>query len=162
MAMPLPGVHSEGGMMVGPQMELGTELGLFGMVAITGPRTPRVDREFTSSSTTCTATTCRRSTLTGTLGLLQRLRLPGQHADLPRARRRSGALARGSARTEFHVFHVHGHRWRAADGSYLDAAVLGPWTTVTVEWTEDRGRWLYHCHVVDHMMGGMIGHYVVS
>lgn len=24
------------------------------------------------------------------------------------------------------------------------------------------GKWLYHWHVVDHMMGGMIGHYVVS
>jgi FtsP/CotA-like multicopper oxidase with cupredoxin domain len=64
--------------------------------------------------------------------------------------------------TEFHVFHVHGHRWRAPDGTCVDSALLGPSTTLTVEWTEDNpGGWLYHCHVVDHMAGGMIGHYLV-
>ena len=26
---------------------------------------------------------------------------------------------------------------------------------------ENPGTWLYHCHVIDHMMGGMVGHYVV-
>jgi len=65
--------------------------------------------------------------------------------------------------TEFHVFHVHGHRWRTPDGTYQDSALLGPSTTLTIEWAENNpGRWLYHCHVVDHMMGGMIGHYAVS
>ncbi|MEV6008959.1 hypothetical protein AB0M29_19345 [Streptomyces sp. NPDC051976] len=25
-----------------------------------------------------------------------------------------------------------------------------------------RGNWLHHCHVVEHMAGGMVGHYRVS
>ena len=64
---------------------------------------------------------------------------------------------------EFHVLHVHGHRWGEADGAWRDSTVLGPSTTLTVDWTENNpGRWLYHCHVADHMMGGMIGHYTVT
>jgi FtsP/CotA-like multicopper oxidase with cupredoxin domain len=35
--------------------------------------------------------------------------------------------------------------------------------TLTVDYIEDNpGRWLYHCHVTDHMMGGMIGYYDVT
>ena len=30
-------------------------------------------------------------------------------------------------------------------------------------WKEDKpGTWLYHCHVEEHMMNGMIGLYVVT
>ena len=33
---------------------------------------------------------------------------------------------------------------------------------LTVEYTEDNpGDWLYHCHVTDHMAGGMVGRYTV-
>jgi manganese oxidase len=40
--------------------------------------------------------------------------------------------------------------------------VLGPSTALTVEYTEDNpGEWLYHCHVTDHMEGGMMGLYRV-
>jgi FtsP/CotA-like multicopper oxidase with cupredoxin domain len=74
-----------------------------------------------------------------------------------RVRWRVAALGR-----EFHVFHLHGHRWRF-NGRYDDSLVLGPSTTVTVDYVEDNpGRWLYHCHVTDHMMGGMVGLYVVD
>ena len=32
-----------------------------------------------------------------------------------------------------------------------------------IRWREDApGTWLYHCHVEDHMMHGMIGIYRVS
>jgi FtsP/CotA-like multicopper oxidase with cupredoxin domain len=27
---------------------------------------------------------------------------------------------------------------------------------------DNPGKWLYHCHVTDHMMGGMSGLYVVE
>jgi FtsP/CotA-like multicopper oxidase with cupredoxin domain len=48
-----------------------------------------------------------------------------------------------------HTFHVHGHRWDIPQGS--------------VRWREDvPGTWLYHCHVEDHMMTGMIGIYRVT
>ncbi len=63
---------------------------------------------------------------------------------------------------ELHTFHIHGHRWESG-GRFVDTEVLGPATTLTFDYVEDRpGRWLYHCHVVDHMMGGMVGYYIVA
>jgi hypothetical protein len=62
-----------------------------------------------------------------------------------------------------HTFHVHGHRWKAADGTFVDNQLLGPETSVTARWTEDNpGRWLYHCHVLSHMDAGMTGWYLVD
>ena len=63
---------------------------------------------------------------------------------------------------DFHVFHVHGHRWRTADG-WTDSQLLGPSTTLTIEYLEDNpGDWIYHCHVAMHMMHGMAGRYRVT
>jgi len=68
-------------------------------------------------------------------------------------------MAMGS---DFHTFHVHGHRWVAADGP-RDTQTVGPAETFRIRWREDApGTWLYHCHVEDHMMRGMIGIYRVS
>jgi FtsP/CotA-like multicopper oxidase with cupredoxin domain len=61
-----------------------------------------------------------------------------------------------------HTFHVHGHRWRRADGVPEDTRTLGPAESFAVRWQEDvPGTWLYHCHVESHMMNGMIGLYRV-
>jgi FtsP/CotA-like multicopper oxidase with cupredoxin domain len=61
-----------------------------------------------------------------------------------------------------HSFHVHGHRWMTADGP-RDAQAVGPGDSYVFRWKEDRvGTWLYHCHVEEHMMNGMIGLYVVT
>ena len=68
-----------------------------------------------------------------------------------------------SVGSEFHTFHVHGHRWVGADGVLTDNIILGPGMYSTFEWTEDNpGDWLYHCHVPDHMEGGMMGLYSVT
>ena len=68
-------------------------------------------------------------------------------------------LALGS---EFHSFHVHGHRWRE-HGTPRDTKTIGPAESFRVRWHEDDpGTWLYHCHVEQHMMHGMIGIYRVS
>jgi manganese oxidase len=68
-------------------------------------------------------------------------------------------MAMGS---EFHTFHVHGHRW-TIDGVSRDTQTVGPAESFRVRWREDApGTWLYHCHVEDHMMHGMIGIYRVS
>ncbi len=65
--------------------------------------------------------------------------------------------------SDFHTFHVHGHRWIGADGVSLDTQTVGPAETFKIRWVEDEpGTWLYHCHVEDHMMRGMIGLYEVS
>lgn len=61
-----------------------------------------------------------------------------------------------------HTFHVHGHRWRAADGP-RDVQTVGPAESFRLRWTEDvPGTWLYHCHVETHMLNGMMGLYVVT
>jgi FtsP/CotA-like multicopper oxidase with cupredoxin domain len=68
-------------------------------------------------------------------------------------------MAMGS---EHHTFHVHGHRWRAADGTDRDTQTVGPAETFRIRWREQSpGTWLYHCHVESHMMAGMIGIYRV-
>ena len=69
-------------------------------------------------------------------------------------------LAIGS---DFHTFHVHGHRWLQADGTPRDTQTIGPAESFRVRWREDTpGTWLYHCHVEEHMMNGMIAIYRVS
>ena len=68
-------------------------------------------------------------------------------------------LAIGSAH---HTFHLHGHRWRAPDGRFVDNQTLGPADTLQIRFREDvRGTWLYHCHVETHQVSGMIGLYKV-
>ncbi len=62
----------------------------------------------------------------------------------------------------FHDFHIHGHRWRSAEG-FTDVTTLGPNETITARFTEDNpGRWLYHCHVFSHQDAGMTGFYMVD
>lgn len=64
---------------------------------------------------------------------------------------------------EHHTFHVHGHRWPAPGGGFEDTRSIGPAESFAVRWTEDvPGTWLYHCHVEEHMMNGMIGIYRVA
>jgi manganese oxidase len=83
----------------------------------------------------------------------------------PHFRAKVGDLVRWrviSIGREFHTFHVHGHRWTGADGVLTDNINMGPGTYATFDWKEDApGDWLYHCHVPDHMEGGMMGLYSV-
>jgi FtsP/CotA-like multicopper oxidase with cupredoxin domain len=68
-------------------------------------------------------------------------------------------LALGDAH---HTFHVHGHRWMRG-GEPEDVRTVGPAESFRVRWTERApGTWLYHCHVEQHMMQGMIGLYRVK
>jgi len=65
--------------------------------------------------------------------------------------------------SDFHTFHVHGHRWIGPGGASRDTQTIGPAESFRIRWREDApGTWLYHCHVEDHMMRGMIGIYRVS
>jgi len=64
--------------------------------------------------------------------------------------------------SEHHTFHVHGHRWQQA-GAARDTQTVGPAESFRVRWRErDRGVWLYHCHIEQHMERGMIGSYRVT
>jgi FtsP/CotA-like multicopper oxidase with cupredoxin domain len=65
--------------------------------------------------------------------------------------------------SNFHTFHIHGHRWRDPAGAFTDNPAFGPNETVTARFVEDNpGRWLYHCHVFTHQDVGMAGWYVVE
>jgi FtsP/CotA-like multicopper oxidase with cupredoxin domain len=65
--------------------------------------------------------------------------------------------------SDFHTFHVHGHRWQTPGHVSRDTQTVGPAESFKIRWREDApGTWLYHCHVEDHMMKGMIGIYRVS
>jgi FtsP/CotA-like multicopper oxidase with cupredoxin domain len=64
---------------------------------------------------------------------------------------------------DHHTFHVHGHRWMTPGGISRDTQTVGPAESFRFRWREeDPGTWLYHCHVEDHMMRGMIGIYRVA
>ncbi|MFO0547671.1 MAG: multicopper oxidase domain-containing protein [Polyangiaceae bacterium] len=64
---------------------------------------------------------------------------------------------------EFHTWHIHGHRWTTPDGTLTDNIELGPGMYTTFEFEEDNpGDWLVHCHVSNHMEGGMVATYSVS
>ncbi|MDC3957488.1 multicopper oxidase domain-containing protein [Polyangium jinanense] len=64
---------------------------------------------------------------------------------------------------EFHTWHIHGHRWLDGSGQLTDNVQLGPGMYTTFEFMEDNpGTWLVHCHVGEHMEGGMIADYVVT
>lgn len=139
-------------------MELGAELGLFGMIVVTDSQTPRVDREFIL---------CFHDLYEADIPQLSQDfdcfngaaflgNTPTFEAKVgERVRWRIMALGQ-----DFHVFHLHGHRW-LFNGRYDDALILGPSTTLTFDYVEDNpGTWLYHCHVTEHMMGGMVGTYI--
>jgi FtsP/CotA-like multicopper oxidase with cupredoxin domain len=64
---------------------------------------------------------------------------------------------------DHHTFHVHGHRWLGPGGVPEDTRTIGPAESFSVRWKEDaRGEWLYHCHIEEHMMNGMIALYRVD
>jgi FtsP/CotA-like multicopper oxidase with cupredoxin domain len=125
--------------------------GMFGALSIAGPRERRADREFVVAFAPWHG--------------LQTINGRAFVGNTPVFESRVGervqwdVLAMGD---EFHTFHVHGHKWRTADGTPEDTRGLGPAESFRVRWREDApGTWLYHCHVETHMMQGMIGLYRV-
>jgi len=144
----------------GEVMEIGAELGLFGVLAITDEQTPEVDREFVlflhdASPGDVPSLGRPADMFNGGAFLGNTPTFVARSGD--RVRWRIAALG-----NDFHVFHLHGHRWHS-QGGWVDSQIIGPSTTLTVEYTEDNpGEWLYHCHVIEHMMGGMVGRYTVT
>lgn len=70
-----------------------------------------------------------------------------------------------------HPFHLHGFFFQVlsingkppAFRSWEDVVNLPPRSTVRIAWMpEDRpGRWMYHCHILEHHEAGMMGHFEV-
>ncbi len=65
-----------------------------------------------------------------------------------------------------HPIHLHGYSWRVLSSNqgslvgHLTATVLiRPAEVVKVAFLADnKGKWMYHCHIVDHMVSGMMGY----
>jgi FtsP/CotA-like multicopper oxidase with cupredoxin domain len=74
-------------------------------------------------------------------------------------------------RTAFpHAMHVHGHHFRqvAANGEvlpryWLDTVVVGVREAQRIAFVADNpGRWMIHCHMIEHMMTGMAAWFEVT
>ncbi len=134
-----------------PSMMESIHGGLFGAVSILGRDERAPDREFVVY-------------LSSQLGFMT---INGRAfvGNTPVFKAKVGELVQWNVLTlgdDFHTFHVHGHRWTQPDGTPRDTQVLGPAESFRVRWLEDTpGTWLYHCHVEDHMMNGMIALYRV-
>jgi len=134
-----------------PSMEPSIDGGMYGMLSILGRHEQAPDREFE----VVFAPWGKFMTIDGRAFLGNTPVFHAKVGDLVQW----DVMAMGS---DFHTFHVHGHRW-IADGVPRDTQTVGPAESFRIRWREDApGTWLYHCHVEDHMMHGMIGIYRVS
>jgi FtsP/CotA-like multicopper oxidase with cupredoxin domain len=135
----------------GPAMDASIEGGMYGMLSILGRHERTPDKEFE----VVFAPWGKFMTIDGRAFVGN---TPVFHAKVGELVQWD-VMAMGS---DFHTFHVHGHRWSVDDVS-RDTQTVGPAESFRIRWREDApGTWLYHCHVEDHMMHGMIGIYRVS
>ena len=69
--------------------------------------------------------------------------------------------------TEFeHPMHLHGHTFRVLRVNdrptqfkeWRDTVMVGPRSTVDIAFVADNpGEWMFHCHILEHAAGGMMG-----
>lgn len=65
-----------------------------------------------------------------------------------------------------HPMHLHGHSFRLLSrngkpnlrGEWLDTVLVPPQETAEIAFVADNpGEWLFHCHILEHMLAGMNG-----
>ena len=89
------------------------------------------------------------------------------HTPLFRFRRGQHIALKMINETEFeHPMHLHGHSFRVLRvngrptqfSEWRDTVMLGPRATVDVAFVADNpGEWMFHCHILEHAAGGMMG-----
>jgi FtsP/CotA-like multicopper oxidase with cupredoxin domain len=135
-----------------PSMDQSIAGGMYGMLSILGKSQKAPDREF--------------EVVLAPMGKFMTIDGRAFVGNTPVFRAKVGQLVQWDVMamgSDFHTFHVHGHRWVGADGVTRDTQTVGPAESFEIRWREDEsGTWLYHCHVEDHMRMGMIGIYRVS
>jgi FtsP/CotA-like multicopper oxidase with cupredoxin domain len=126
--------------------------GMFGMLSILGRNEPAPDREF--------------EVVLAPMGKFMTIDGRAFVGNTPVFRAKVGDLVQWDVMamgSDFHTFHVHGHRWLTPGRIARDTQTVGPAESYRFRWREDApGTWLYHCHVEDHMMRGMIGIFRVT
>jgi len=142
-------------------MELSAELGMFGFLVLTEPGSAKPDKEFFTFLHDIYQDDV--STLAQDFDCFNGYSYLG---NTPTFTARVGQKIRwhvGALGKEFHAFHLHGHRWLDTSGRFVDVVLMGPSMATYFDFVADNpGKWLYHCHVTDHMMGGMMGMYIIS
>ncbi len=89
-----------------------------------------------------------------------------QYATMPMPTMKRGERVRWYAMTigegfNFHTAHWHGNTV-LVNGQRADVIALSPAQTVTADMVpDDPGIWMFHCHVSEHMQGGMVALYRV-
>ena len=135
-----------------PSMMESIDGGMFGMLSILGRNERAPDREF--------------EVVLAPMGKFMTIDGRAFVGNTPVFRAKVGELVQWDVMamgSDFHTFHVHGHRWLSPSKIPKDTQTIGPAESYRFRWREDApGTWLYHCHVEDHMMRGMIGIYRVA
>ncbi|WDT94311.1 multicopper oxidase domain-containing protein [Thermoleophilum album] len=144
----------------GPNHTLNTFRGLFGAIVVRERGAARPDREYALFLHNFPPQ------ITGADTVLHCINGRAFAGNTPTLRARVGervAIHVIGMDSNFHTFHIHGHRWRDSAGALVDCPTVGPNETITAAFTEDNpGRWLYHCHVFSHQDAGMAGWYLVD
>jgi FtsP/CotA-like multicopper oxidase with cupredoxin domain len=101
---------------------------------------------------------------------------PGSdHAQIPAplavlARGRSYVFSLKNGSQLLHPIHIHGHTFkvlrsdrRSLPVHYADTVVLTPDETIDVAFVADNpGKWMFHCHIIEHQETGMMGYVEVA
>ncbi|MFN0262480.1 multicopper oxidase family protein [Tepidamorphus sp. 3E244] len=70
-----------------------------------------------------------------------------------------------------HAMHMHGHHFRiltrdgkpATDIAFRDTVLVGPEQSVRVAFVADNpGKWMLHCHMLEHQASGMVATFAVN
>jgi len=91
-------------------------------------------------------------------------KIPPPLARLERGRSYAWSLKNGSQLV--HPIHIHGHTFKVLGSDrrrlpvhHADTILLMPEETVDVAFVADNpGRWMFHCHVIEHQETGMMGY----
>jgi FtsP/CotA-like multicopper oxidase with cupredoxin domain len=103
----------------------------------------------------------------GFTGANERFTINGmQYANLPMMTMKKGDRVRWYVVTMGNGFNLHTPHWHGnvvlENGNRTDVLVLASAQMKTVDMLpDDPGIWLYHCHLSDHMEGGMVARYQV-
>lgn len=144
----------------GPNHVINTMRGLYGSIIIRPKGEPKPDREYFLHLNSLFPS------ISGLDSMIHTINGRAYAGNTPTLRAKAGdkvAIHVFGMNSDFHTFHMHGHRWPDSGGASVDSPTLGPSESMTVRFTEDNpGRWLYHCHVFGHQDAGMAGWYLVE
>ena len=82
------------------------------------------------------------------------------------ARNRSYILALDNQTAWYHPIHLHGHSFRVISRNgeptrhkeWQDTVMMAPREQVEIAFVADNpGGWMFHCHILEHQAGGMMG-----